>query len=262
MVKSGDNQSTQENQQQAPDISELIEVLHGDVTSIDPEGASASIDEWIAAIKSSGDEGYAEISTHLKELKKLLGRKKAKSLEIGAVMIQLGEETNKAGDEAERGHKGHLHNLGKALSKIGKSLESMEEGESKSSSKQADSEADSETEEVEGGPDIASLIEILHGDVTAIDPEAAIESIDAWQAILKGSKDEGSKAISASLKDLKHQLGLKKPHADKIAEVLAQLGDQTDEAANEAERGTKGQLRDLGKALHKVAKSIEKSSEG
>ncbi|NJL23315.1 MAG: hypothetical protein HC895_24875 [Leptolyngbyaceae cyanobacterium SM1_3_5] len=121
MVKSGDNQSTQENQQQAPDISELIEVLHGDVTSIDPEGASASIDEWISAIKSSGDEGYEEISTHLKELKKLLGRKKAKASEIGAVIIQLGEETNKAGDEAERGHKGHLHNLGKALSKIGKS---------------------------------------------------------------------------------------------------------------------------------------------
>lgn len=259
MVKSGDNQSTQENQQQAPDLSELIEVLHGDVTSIDPEGASASIDEWIAAIKSSGDQGYEEISTHLKELKKLLGRKKAKASEIGAVMVQLGEETNKAGDEAERGNKGNLHNLGKALSKIGKSLESMEEGEqeSKSSSKQADSD-----EEVEGGPDIAGLIEILHGDVTSIEPEAAIESIDAWQAILKGSKDEGSKAISASLKDLKHQLGLKKPHADKIAEVLAQLGDQTEEAANEAERGTKGQLRDLGKALHKVAKSIEKSSEG
>lgn len=259
MVKSGDNQSTQENQdQQTPDISELIEVLHGDVTSIDPEGASASIDEWISAIKASGDEGYEEISTHLKELKKVLNRKRAKPSEIGAVMIQLGEETNKAGDEAERGHKGHLHNLGKALSKIGKSLESMEEGESNSSSKQADAGS----EEVEGGPDIAGLIEILHGDVTSIEPEAAIESIDAWQGILKGSKDEGSKAISASLKDLKHQLGLKKPHTDKIAEILAQLGDQTDAAASEAERGTKGQLRDLGKALHKIAKSIEKSSEG
>lgn len=259
MVKSGDSKSTQEDQQ-APDISELIEVLHGDVTSIDPEGAIASIDEWQAALKGSDDEGLKAISNHLKELKKLLGGKRTKASEIGAVLVQLGEETNKAGDEAERGNKGNLHNLGKALSKVGKSLESAEgeSSESKSSSKQADSE----TEEVEGGPDIAGLIEILHGDVTSIEPEAAIESIDAWQAILKGSKDEGSKAISASLKDLKHQLGLKKPHADKIAEVLAQLGDQTEEAANEAERGTKGQLRDLGKALHKVAKSIEKSSEG
>lgn len=255
MVKSDDSQSTQEDQQ-TPDISELIEVLHGDVTSIDPEGAIASIDEWQAALKGSDNEGLKEISNHLKELKKLLGGKRTKASEIGAVLVQLGEETNKAGDEAERGQKGHLHNLGKALSKIGKSLSDEGESASKSSSKQADSD-----EEAEGGPDIAGLIEILHGDVTAIEPEAAIDSIDAWQAVLKGSKDEGSKAISASLKDLKHQLGLKKPHTDKIAEILAQLGDQTDAAANEAERGTKGQLRDLGKALHKIAKSIEKSAE-
>ncbi|NEQ26334.1 MAG: hypothetical protein F6K28_46330 [Microcoleus sp. SIO2G3] len=258
MVKSGDNQSTQENQQQTPDIAELIQVLHGDVTSIDPEGAIASIDEWQAALKGTQDEGLKEISNHLKELKKLLGGKRTKAADIGAVLIQLGEETNKAGDEAERGNKGNLHNLGKALSKVGKSLESAEGDEASSSRKQSDVEAD---ESEEGGPDIAGLIEILHGDVTSIDPEAAIESIDAWQGVLKGSKDEGSKAISASLKDLKHQLGLKKPHTDKIAEILTQLGDQTDEAASEAERGTKGQLRDLGKALHKVAKSIEKSSE-
>ncbi len=88
------------------------------------------------------------------------------------------------------------------------------------------------------------------------EPETAIESISAWQAVLKGSKDEGSKEISNSLKELKHLLGLKKADPAKIAEVLAQLGDQTDTAADQAERGTKGQLRDLGKALHKIAKTI------
>ena len=253
MVKS-DSTPQQNQAQQTPDLAELIKVLHGDITSIDPEGAIASIDEWQSALKGTKDEGLKEISNHLKELKKLLGGKRTKAAEIGAVLLELGTETDKAADAAERGTKGELRDLGKALSKIGKSLESQAEGEHEPKSAQQESH---QADEVEGGPDIAGLIEILHGDVTSIEPETAIESISAWQAVLKGSKDEGSKEISNSLKELKHLLGLKKADPAKIAEVLAQLGDQTDQAADQAERGTKGQVRDLGKALHKIAKSIE-----
>jgi hypothetical protein len=127
-----------------------------------------------------------------------------------------------------------------------------EEMEPKAAQKEVDSDAGDET------PDAESLVEILHGDVTEIEPSEAIGQIDLWINFLKGHKEENIKEISSSLKELKKLLKGKKSEASQIAEVLSQLGEQTNAIGDEAERGVKGPLHKVGKALIHAAGKIEK----
>jgi hypothetical protein len=136
----------------------------------------------------------------------------------------------------------------------------MEEEKKQASHQQAEakhveSDADEET------PDVESLVEVLHGDVTEIESEESIEAIDLWVNFLKGHKEENIKEVSASLKELKKLLKGKKSEASEIAEVLHNLGEQTNAIGDEAERGVKGPLHKVGKALMQAAKKIEKYAE-
>ncbi|MGV0028232.1 hypothetical protein [Phormidesmis priestleyi] len=130
-----------------------------------------------------------------------------------------------------------------------------EEMEPKAAQKEVDSDAGDET------PDAESLVEILHGDVTEIEPGAAIDQIDLWVNFLKGHKEENIKEVSSSLKELKKLLKGKKSEASEIAEVLSQLGEQTNAIGDEAERGVKGPLHKVGKALIQAAGKIEKMAD-
>jgi mRNA-degrading endonuclease YafQ of YafQ-DinJ toxin-antitoxin module len=242
-------------QQHTPDLTSLLETLHGDLTSIDSETAIAAIDEWQNALKGTKDEDLKAISNGLKELKKLLHGKKTEAAELGEVLTQLGEQTDKAAEEADRGTKGQLREVGKALSKVGKSLAKATDeaaGKHDQDKKQASHEQSDEE-----SLDLKSLVETLEGDLTAIEPEAAIALIDEWEAAIKETKDDSLKAIDHSLKELKKQLKLKKADPAKLAEVLIELGEQTSQMADHAERGTKGQLREVGKALSKAGKSLD-----
>jgi uncharacterized phage infection (PIP) family protein YhgE len=250
-------------------LSDLVEILEGDVTSLEPEAAIAAIEEWHAALKGTKDETLKEIANGLTNLKKLLKSSKIDGVELGEILAELGEQTSQVADGAERGTKGQLREVGKALSKVGKSLESETASDEKpeTSSKQADSSKSArqdgrkasdkaEDEDVGDTPELDDLLEILEDDVTELEPEEAIAAIEEWHDALKGTKDEGLKAVSHSLTELKKLLKSKKADPAKLSEVLTQLGEQTDAAAATAERGTKGQLREVGKALSKIGKAL------
>lgn len=257
-AKASKAKGSEQSETDSPDLESLLNALHGDLTSIDPETAVAAIDEWQNALKGTKDEDLKEISNGLKELKKLLHGKRTEPAELGEVLTQLGEQTDKAADEAERGTKGQLREVGKALSKVGKSLaHSSNETEGQahhSKAQKSDSEDESDDESLELG----ALVDTLEGDLTAIEPEAAIALIDEWEAAIKETKDDNLKAIDTSLKELKKQLKLKKADPAKLGEVLIQLGEHTNESADAAPRGTKGQLHKIGKALSKAGKALEK----
>lgn len=255
--KSEKGNQVEESSEDSLNISELVEILEGDVTSLEPEAAIAVIDEWEAVLKGSKDAGLKEIDSSLKQLKKLLKGSKTQAADLSEVLVQLGHQTTEAAAEAERGTKGQLQKVGKSLSKIGKSLEDAESDSEESDSKpaKAKKESDDEPEAAEGS-DLHELLEALEGDVTSLEPEAAIEVIDEWHDALKGSKDEGLKAINHGLTELKKQLKRSKPDGAKLGELLVELGEQTEAAADAAERGTKGQLQKVGKALSKIGKSL------
>jgi hypothetical protein len=114
--------STKDN---APDIDAVMDVLHSDISDLDSSSAVDAIDEWVDFLKGHKEEGVKELSSSLKDLKKLLKGKNSDPSEIAAVLNTLGEQTNALGDSAERGVKGPLHTLGKGLVTFSHKVEKM-----------------------------------------------------------------------------------------------------------------------------------------
>lgn len=108
--------------EETPDVDELLETFHGDITDVEPETGVQVIDQWLTVLKGSKEDGVQEIASHLQQLKKLLKSKKADGTEIAEVLTQLGEATEAFAADAVRGVKGPVQKLGKALVKAGKSL--------------------------------------------------------------------------------------------------------------------------------------------
>jgi hypothetical protein len=121
--------NTASTKEDTPDIDSLVDVLHSDVTDVDTGTAVDSIDEWIDFLKGHKEEGVKEISTSLKDLKKLLKGKHSDASEISSTLSQLGEQTNAVGDSAQRGVKGPLHTVGKALISFSHKVEKMADKE-------------------------------------------------------------------------------------------------------------------------------------
>jgi hypothetical protein len=96
-------------------IESVVAILHGEVADVNVNSTTDSIDEWIDFLNGHKDKGIKELAASLKELKKLLKAKHGDASEISKLLNKLGEQTNTLGDEAERGIKGPLHTLGKAL---------------------------------------------------------------------------------------------------------------------------------------------------
>jgi hypothetical protein len=147
-----------------------------------------------------------------------------------------------------------------------KDKKSQKEGASSEVEKEQDSAQKTSGESnLDNAPDVESLTEILHGDITEIEPDEAIDSIDEWVDFLKGHKEDNIKELSASLKDLKKLLKGKKSEGSEIAAALATLGEQTNAIGDEAARGVKGPLHTLGKALitfgHKIERAAAKGEE-
>jgi hypothetical protein len=126
----------------------------------------------------------------------------------------------------------------------------------------AEMDVNMEADEHDESEELDELLELLADDeLTELDPEEAIEMIDEWQEIVNESGDKGLKEIGKGLKQLKKALSASNPKPANIAEALTQLGQQTDEYANEAGRGYKTKLHKLGKSLSKAGKSLEQESE-
>jgi hypothetical protein len=114
-AKNPESTSTESKVDNAPDVESLTELLHSDITEIESTNAIDSIEEWVDFLKGHKADNIKEVSASLKELKKLLKGKKSEAGEIAAELTKLGEQTTAIGDDAERGVKGPLHALGKAL---------------------------------------------------------------------------------------------------------------------------------------------------
>lgn len=143
----------------------------------------------------------------------------------------------------------------KAASKNGK--DTHKSNQSSDSHDQEEKSASKKAENADKGElDFASLVEMLQGDLTTVDAETAIEAIDQWYSILHKADAPELKEMSEGLKELKRLLKLKKPHTTEIGDVLSELGEQATEYAADAERGTKGHLQKIGKALTKLGESL------
>lgn len=129
---------------------------------------------------------------------------------------------------------------------------------SKADSAPADkSDADDEIDEAQ---ELDGLLEIFsEHEITEIDMDVAAGMIDEWYDILHKSKDESYKEVAANLKQLKKLLSGKKDQSEEVVELLDELGGQTDELANAAQRGYKGKLHKVGKALRHAAQAIDEA---
>lgn len=136
-----------------------------------------------------------------------------------------------------------------------------DEKQKKTDSKAEKAEADA-NEDIDEGEELDELVAMLEeGELTDLNPEEAIESIDEWYEILHSSKDDGLKELSKSLKQLKKVLSSSKAKEGDIAEALSQLGEQTNTYADDAQRGYKTKLHKLGKSFIKASKSLEQTTE-
>lgn len=119
--------ASSEEMDRGEELDELLTMLEEeDLTDMDLEQAVEMIDEWHGVLNQSKDAELKEIGNNLKQLKKLLGASKIKEADLAEVMASLGNQVDEFANNAERGHKTKLHQLGKALSREGKELMSNE----------------------------------------------------------------------------------------------------------------------------------------
>lgn len=216
-------------------LSQVQQLLESNFSTIDPEAALTTIDEWHGLLNKAKEPELKALANPLKQLRQALKGGKATGHEIGEQLEQLGEQVSEFAAEADKSLQRPLQQLGKQLSKAGRSL--------------------GKTEDQEHIEQFESMTEMLDTDLTHVDTEQAIAVIDEWYALLHKSGDEQFKEIANHLKQLKQSLS--KGKTDQISELLTQLGEQTVAAASEAHRGLKGPIQRFGKLLSKTGKSLE-----
>ncbi|MBM0740772.1 hypothetical protein JOY44_03920 [Phormidium sp. CLA17] len=133
-----------------------------------------------------------------------------------------------------------------------KSSKHEQQNSSKAIAGDAESESDTNQE-------LNELIETLNGDLSSVEPEAALGIIDQWHGFLNKAKEPGLKEIASSLKQLQKLMKSGKADAHEIGEILEQLGEQTSECVSEADKSAKPTLQKLGKQLAHVGASINKA---
>ncbi|MDX2100059.1 MAG: hypothetical protein SFW36_19975 [Leptolyngbyaceae cyanobacterium bins.59] len=133
-----------------------------------------------------------------------------------------------------------------------------EEQPTSSGSSRAQAEAKPGQEEKQ---ELESLLGSLQGDLTAIDPDAAMGVIDEWYGVLHKSKEPELKELANGLKQLKQHLKSGKASRHEIGEVLIHIGEQTTGIADEAEKGLKSPVQKLGKQLMKAGNTLCKTED-
>jgi hypothetical protein len=112
------------------ELDSLLALMEDDeLTAAEPETVTEVIDHWHSVLQSSDEEGLKEVANSLKQLKKLLTGKKSKAADIAGLLVQMGEQVDAAANEAKRGYKTKLHNLGKGLKQAGAALQEDEDEE-------------------------------------------------------------------------------------------------------------------------------------
>jgi ABC-type transporter Mla subunit MlaD len=229
---------TKANNSEFLDKLELLQSrFDGDLNAISIDDALELVDEWHDLLHKQKEPEVKEIASHLKQLSKLLKSDKTTGSDISEALMQIGEASSNFATDADKEVKSTCRKLGKHLSKLGNSLAKAEEHE--------------QIEEID------SLVEVLEEDVTQVEGETALSAVDNWYSVLHKSEDENLKEIANGLKELKQLLKRSKPNSSEIREILHRLGEQTQQAGEEAKRGFKGPIQRLGKILVRTSKSLE-----
>jgi ABC-type transporter Mla subunit MlaD len=108
--------------------------------------------------------------------------------------------------------------------------------------------------------DIELVITTLYGDFADIKVNTTIDAIDKWIDFLNGHKDEHSKEISDSLKELKKLLKGQNSDAAEISKLLSKLGERTTALGDDAAHDVKRSMHNLGKVLTTFSRKIEQSA--
>lgn len=139
----------------------------------------------------------------------------------------------------------------------------QDQAEEKAHKENTSSKAIADDAQAEGNvsQEIDELLQSLQGDLSSIEPEAALGLIDHWHSFLNSSKEPGVKELASGLKELQKMLKGGKATGHEISEVLIHIGEQTAEFSGEAEKGSKQAVQKLGKALRKTGTSIAKAED-
>jgi hypothetical protein len=117
------------------------------------------------------------------------------------------------------------------------------------------------TENAEASTQLDSLSKAFQGDLSAIDPDTALATIDTFHSLLKQSKQPEAKEIATGLKDLHKLLKRKEPTGHELGEIIGHLGEQTIAIAADADKGLKAPLQHLGKQLTNIGRSLSKAED-
>lgn len=118
-----------------------------------------------------------------------------------------------------------------------------------------------EVTEFDMNQEIDTLIETLEGDLSAIEADRGLHLIDQWYGFLNKSKEPGTKELASGLKELQKLFKSDKTTGHEISEALIQIGEQTAELSDAAEKGSKQSIQRLGKQLRKAGTSIAKAED-
>jgi hypothetical protein len=235
--KKSANSASTDDTEGSQQLESLLQALQGDLSTLDPDTALETIDTFHRLLKQSKQPEAKELASGLKDLQKLLKRKEPSGHELGELIAHLGEQTIEIAADADKGIKTPLQQLGKQLTKIGRSLSKAED-----------------SEQLEA---LDELVDTLKQEPAKIDAKASVGEIDRWYDLLHKSEDESLKEISSDLKELKQLLKGGKAKGTQLSEKLIKLGEKTTAAAANAGRGFKGAIQKLGKGLTAFGKSLD-----
>jgi hypothetical protein len=248
----GKASKSQNQSNHSPSLKELIQVLEKDLTLQNPKSAITLIEQWEEFLKNVDEQPFKDVEKELKGLKKALNSQKSNPSQVADSLNKLSEQIS------------DVQNLSKALVKASSSLDEEKTEARRSSSEKRSNEKtaakSAQTEDIET-PDIESLVAILEDDLIAVEPNAALEEINQWQAVLKASGDASFKAIAKGLENLEKMLQSKKVDTLEIAELLAELGDQVTDSAESAEGDIQNHLQTVGRVLMDASASLAESDE-
>ena len=222
------------------EIAQLSKSMEGDLSGIEAESALTLVNRWYDFLHKFKEPEVKELASGLKELQKLLKSGKATGHEISEVLIHVGEQTSEFSSNAEKDLKQPVQRLGKQLRKAGTSIAKAEDQEYHQQSH--------------------TLVEKAEGEeLTSLDPEAAVNSIDFWYNLVHKAEGEEYKQLATSLRELKQVLKRSNVKPETLAKALTQVGEQTTEIASAAPRGFKGVMQKLGKQLVSGSESLTKA---
>jgi F0F1-type ATP synthase membrane subunit b/b' len=143
-----------------------------------------------------------------------------------------------------------------------------ESEQQKSSSKKGSEEtnasksnANSSISETNASSQIDELLQVLQSDLSTIDAESALSSIDQWHSFLSKTKDSDLTELADCLKDLQKVLKSGKANRHTIGDALIHIGEQTSELALTGDKSAKQSVQKLGKQLRKAGTSLAQAEE-